>query len=101
MASKKYTKLSQQHILSASWFDNTCQKLCTVTVLLGPSEIEGPVLGMDSLLLSPITATVKYHWKVLSAGISATWPFAIWEAGFSVNIQLLAVKLFTGDYQSW
>lgn len=100
-ASKKYTKLSQQRIPSASWFDHTCQKLCEVTVLLGPREIEGPVLGMDSFLLSPITATVKYQWKVLSAGISATWPFAIWEAGFSVNIQLLAVKSFTGDYQSW
>lgn len=59
MASKKYTKLSQQPIPSASWFSNTCQKLCEVTVLLGPSEIEGPVLGMDSFLLSPITATVS------------------------------------------
>lgn len=55
------------YIFSVIWFNHTYQALCKVAALLVPNETDNPVLGVDYTLLSPITATDKYHWGVPSA----------------------------------
>lgn len=71
-------KIISVSIPSVSWFNNTCQKLCEVTALLGPSEVDGLVLGVDSGLLSPITANISTTGKCFP---QASLPLGLLQSG--------------------
>lgn len=75
--SKEYAKLSQQRIPSASWFNNTCQKLYEVTAWLGPKETE-PGSWRGLVLLSPISATVSTTGKCFRP---ASLPLGLLQSG--------------------